>query len=148
MGEKILNLTQHSPTPEQIQAGVEEPPAEVKQRIRQLLTFTSLPTYSEVVERAEELAEIAVRMRASAVMIGGAPYLMAPLEKALIRRGIQPLYAFSRREVVSTTLPSGEVVKKTVFKHLGWVKVPMPATSPLTPPQGARAERGGEKEEG
>jgi len=87
---KILNLIQHNATPSQLAAGVVEPPAEAKSRIRQLLTFASLPSYGEVEERAEELAratsDVINALRGDgadcwpsleewAVMVGGAPYL-------------------------------------------------------------------------
>lgn len=111
----ILNLTQHASTPEQ---GVTEP--ENKEGVRALLTFEGLPSKEEVSARAEALAEIAEAEFASAAMIGGAPYLMALLETALRARGIAPLYAFSERRSVETTLPSGEVEKRSVFCHLGF----------------------------
>lgn len=57
------------------------------------------------------------------VMIGGAPYLMAPLEEALLKRGLRPVYAFSKREIVETPLPDGGVEKKMIFRHLGFIEV-------------------------
>jgi len=136
MKRQILNLTQHYATPDQVKAGVVEPPAEAKARIRRLLTFTSLPSYGEVERRAEELAELAVEILTDpdfpwicggqnwmSVMIGGAPYLMAPLERALLRRGLRPLYAFSLREMVEEPQPDGSVRKTMVFRHLGWIEV-------------------------
>jgi hypothetical protein len=69
------------------------------------------------------LAEIAEASGEPAAMIGGAPYLMSELEQALFERGITPLYAFSKRESVEEVTDSGETVKKTVFKHLGFVEV-------------------------
>ena len=54
-------------------------------------------------------------------MIGGAPYLMAELEKELWRLGIEPVYAFSRRESVESTDAEGNVTKTAIFKHIGFV---------------------------
>jgi len=54
-------------------------------------------------------------------LIGGVPYLMAPLERALRRRGVTPLYAFSRRESREETLPDGSVRKTATFRHMGFV---------------------------
>ena len=54
-------------------------------------------------------------------MIGGAPYLMAELEKELWYRGIEPVYAFTKRESVETTDENGNVTKTAVFKHAGFV---------------------------
>jgi len=114
----ILNLTQHQGTPEQ---GVVEPTE--KGRVQALLTFSSLPSREEISERAAELAAIAEAAGATAAMIGGAPYLMAPLEASLRGRGIRPLYAFSVRESVETTDPDGTVRKTAVFRHKGFVEV-------------------------
>ena len=53
-------------------------------------------------------------------MIGGAPYLMAELEKALWARGIEPAYSFSERKSVETE-KDGVVTKVNVFEHVGFV---------------------------
>ena len=136
---RILNLTQHSPTPEQIAAGVVAGEISDAQQIevRALLTFDALPTPVEVRRRAERLAEIAASAFTIVdyggdsglvanesfkfAMIGGAPYLMAPLESALRAHGITPMYAFSVRESVDQTQPDGSVRKVAVFRHAGFV---------------------------
>lgn len=59
---------------------------------------------------------------ADAAMIGGAPYLMGPLEAALKDRGIAPLYAFSERRSIEVKNEAGEVTKTAVFVHLGFVE--------------------------
>ena len=121
--KKILNLTQHAPTQEQIEAGVIQSVAHSE--IQRLLTFNSLPTREEITERAEDLAEIATGAQllggVDHVMIGGAPYLMRPLEEELLRRRITPLYAFSVRESVEEIQADGSVRKTQVFRHGGWV---------------------------
>ena len=128
---KILNLTQHKATPEQIAAGVVEPPTAIKQTIKRLLTFEQLPAWGDIVIRAEELAKIAshvflceLRGEKKVVMIGGAPYLMAPLQRALKQRGFTVVYAFSKRTVEETQQPDGTVEKKIIFKHIGFIEVP------------------------
>ena len=113
----ILNLTQHVGTPDQ---GVTEP--EEKSAVKALLDFSTLPSWWEIADRADKLAAIAVEAGAEAAMIGGAPYLMAPLEVALKAAGIRPLYAFSIRESVETTGPDGKVTKTATFRHAGWVE--------------------------
>jgi hypothetical protein len=124
----ILNLTQHPATPDQVAAGVVEPSAEQKAEIKELLTFNSLPNRGEIERRASRLAQLARKILSERmdlqgqVMIGGAPFLMTSLEKALIEEGLRPLYAFSKREVVEE-VQGGKVVKKSVFKHAGFVKV-------------------------
>jgi hypothetical protein len=114
----ILNLTQHVGTPDQ---GVVEPSQDVKGAIVALLTFDTLPSGANIKDRAAALAAIAAEFGADAAMIGGAPYLMAPLEEALKAAGIRPLYAFSLRESVEVTQPDGSVRKVATFRHQGFV---------------------------
>jgi hypothetical protein len=119
---KILNLTQHVPSSEQSEAGVEEPESETKSRIKALLDFQSPPTREEIESRSASLAEIVSEAGAESAMIGGAPFLMSALERALKKEGVKPLYAFSRRESVEKKQEDGSVVKTTVFRHLGFVE--------------------------
>ena len=115
---KIVNLTQHEATREQIEAGVFEPVE--KELIKKLLTFTELPIIDELCDRAERLADIALENGADAAMIGGAPYLMILLHDTLVGRDIQPLYAFSERVSVEKE-EGGKIIKTSVFKHVGFV---------------------------
>jgi len=117
----IINLTQHYATDDQKEGGVVDLPRIDKEMVRECLTFNDIPTKWEVVKRATWLADLAYELHYSSAMIGGAPYLMAELEKALLGRGIQPLYAFSRRESEEEVLPDGSVRKVNVFKHVGFV---------------------------
>ena len=127
---KILNLTQHNATPDQVAAGVIEP--RNKKEVQDLLTFTGIPTQRDILIRARALMEIAVTEEVTATMIGGAPYLMAALEVALVETGIKPVYSFSERRSVETHQPDGSVTKTNVFVHAGWV----PATTGYTPEEG------------
>jgi len=120
----ILNLTQHTATPEQKAQGVVEPSPENKQHIQALLTFSALPTQREIMSRATVLAEIADGYGCDAAMIGGAPYLMSALEHELRALGIQPLYSFTLRESVEEHQPDGSVRKVAVFRHVGFVEPP------------------------
>ena len=117
---RILNLTQHAATPEQIAAGVYEP--KNKAEVQRLLTFDTLPTEKEVLDRAVDLAVMAFREKATAAMIGGAPFLMAPLQELLGWRRVKALYAFSERRSQEQTMPDGTVRKVNVFKHVGFVE--------------------------
>jgi len=119
---RILNLTRHPATPEQKAAGVVDFSEEGRRQFSRLLTFDELPSSDEIWQRALLIASSAKRDDPEAAMIGGAPFLMAPLEKALRMVGITPLYAFSRREAVEETLPDGSVKKTQVFRHLGFVE--------------------------
>jgi len=124
---KIINLTQHQATPEQVAAGVVEPSN--KRSIKDLLTFPAsdaddpqgVPSAADIESAAEVLAMRAADEGATHAMIGGAPFLMAPLERALRAEGITPLYAFSRRESVEEVQEDGSVTKTQVFRHLGFV---------------------------
>ena len=140
---KIFNLTQHKASEEQRSVGVVDPTDNeseeyisstlgikakgMKSYIHALLTFESLPSPEEVKARAKSLAMTIPVMSSRGItryaMIGGAPYLMAPLEKELKKRGITPLYAFSKRESVETVQPDGSTKKEMVFRHLGFVEV-------------------------
>lgn len=133
----ILNLTQHTATQEQKAQLVVEPRM-CKDKIRELLTFEEIPTKEEIEARASELAEIAASEAShyagdtdnmiwiTRVMIGGAPYLMGALEKAILECpdwGFRPVYAFSKRESIDQPQPDGSVKKIQVFRHLGFVEV-------------------------
>jgi len=120
----ILNLTQHAASPEQVEAGVVEP--EEKARVQKLLTFASLPSLAEIHERAEAIADVASRHGATRAMVGGAPYLMAPLEWALIKRNILPLYSFTERVSEEQVQPDGTTRKVSTFRHVGFIRVENP----------------------
>lgn len=122
---KVLNLTQHRATAEQREAGVFDLHPQHQEKLRELLTFDDLPTAEEVAVDAEIAADLAADVAAVArchhVMIGGAPFLMSSLERALKNRGLTPVYAFSRRESVEETMPDGSIRKVAVFRHEGFV---------------------------
>lgn len=124
--KKILNLTQHALTPEQIEAGVCEPTPEDKEFIKKLLTFNkSVIGNKKLIEnRAYALVDVVNKNYADVwkVLIGGAPFLMAPLERALKKCGYTPVYSFTDRVSVETTQPDGSVVKTAIFKHLGFIE--------------------------
>lgn len=126
---RILNLTQHPATPEQIGAGVVDLTPEQRGVVSRWLTFETPPSRLDIQTRAALLAQAAANDSVGvgevghfdAAMIGGAPYLMGPLEAALLAQGINPLYAFSRRESVETVAADGSVTKTNVFRHAGFV---------------------------
>jgi hypothetical protein len=130
----ILNLTQHVATDEQKAQLVVEPRM-CKAKIQKLLTFEEIPTKEEIEARATKLAEIAVseanhyagetdnEIWITRVMLGGAPFFMGALEKAVRECGFTPVYAFSKRESEEIPQPDGSVRKIAVFRHLGFVEV-------------------------
>ena len=136
----IINLTQHPATEDQIEAGVRDLEGEALATLKQALTFDVIPSPEEILFRAERIAWLVVKQVMApeqywgkqdpyqsiyeagiAAMIGGAPYLMPPLERALKEVGVEPLYAFSTRESVEEVQPDGSVRKVAIFRHTGWI---------------------------
>lgn len=123
----VLNLTQHPATAEQRQAGIIDLPEAELQQLRMLLTFEELPSRKEILSRASAIAALAAveaeteNGLAFQAMIGGAPFLMAPLEEALREQGLDPVYAFSRRESAEQTQADGSIRKVNVFRHVGLI---------------------------
>lgn len=115
--KKIINLTQHLATNEQVNEGVVEP--ENKQHIKELLTFEEPPSADEICDRAEEIACYARGYKAA--MIGGAGFLISALEDELNCRGVKILHSFSQRVVVERVLCDGTVKKVSTFKHLKFI---------------------------
>lgn len=124
MEYQLINLTQHNLTSDQIndfKGDIVKLNDKGNDLLKSLLTFTSLPSSEEITNRAKKLARLAEGGDVTHALIGGAPYLMGPLEKELVAVGITPLYSYSERVSVETTNSDGEVVKTNVFKHVGFV---------------------------
>lgn len=135
----ILNLTQHNATPAQITSGVVDLVGSDKDLLVELLTFNTLPTVEEIESRAQKIAYIASDLMLEEknnwieegldeddfeqyyAMIGGAPFLMGPLEVALKKFDIIPVYAFSVRDSVDVKQADGSVKKTAIFNHGGFV---------------------------
>lgn len=119
----IVNLTQHNATPDQISAGVVEP-AVAKSIVSSLLDINTLSDALSVTvlnAKVEALVALAEESGCDTAMIGGAPFLMAPLAGALKDAGITPVYAFSKRVPGEVQLPDGTVKKTLTFCHEGFV---------------------------
>lgn len=127
----ITNLTQHPASAEQLAAGVVDLPADQRRLLVESLTVDTLPTRREIADRCANIAALAVHNglggddaddpRPTAAMIGGAPWMMAELERALLDMGVRSVYAFSVRESIEQTQPDGSVRKVNVFRHAGFV---------------------------
>lgn len=115
----IINLTQHFATETQVKDGVFEPSD--KNTIKNLLTFSTIPSKEDMVERAKKLAQIALESKADHAMVGGAAYFIPVLESKLIAVGIKPLHSFTERKSVDKIADDGAVQKVSVFEHIGWV---------------------------
>ena len=131
----ILNLTQHPATPDQKAAGVVNLEGKNLERLKELLTFDSIEVaVKQRFDRARQIANLVSSIKLAGdeeslhedgtaihCMIGGAPYLMAPLECVLIKDNRVPVYAFSVRESVEQIQSDGSVIKSNIFRHGGFV---------------------------
>ena len=113
----MLNLTQHAATT--AQKGVVDLEGDDLATLKRLLTFECLPCRQGMEDRANRIVQLAEAYSPfqSEVMLGGAPFFMAPLEKAFLAAGYEVCYAFSVRDSIEV-----DGVKKSVFKHLGFVR--------------------------
>jgi hypothetical protein len=126
----ILNLTQHTATPEQVAAGVVDLEGSYREFLIKTITFGEMPARDEIIDAASILAYFAegwfhaneLPIGEDTVMIGGAPWFMSALENALKDKGIKVLYAFSKRESVEEMQEDGSVKKSMVFRHLGFLE--------------------------
>jgi hypothetical protein len=104
----IINLTQYPATSEQLAAGVIDLPADELVVAKALLEFAELPSMDDVDDRADALANLVAMSglfdegspMGTRVMIGGAPFLMEPLSRALRCCGLVPVFAFSHQGFV------------------------------------------------
>ena len=128
----MINLTQHHSSPEQRAVGVIDLPQGAREQVKATLTFEQVPDERELTIRAARIVALLIElfdpegyaldadadiMGRIPVMIGGAPFFMPALERALLSGGFHPYFAFSRRESVEK-----DGVKTSVFKHLGFVR--------------------------
>lgn len=124
--ELIINLTQHKATPEQLKEGVIDLPDHLRTALIEALTFEELPTVDEINGRAKFIAHLAFSNDLGKdcvddpipkkALIGGALFLMKPLEEVLTELYVQPLYAFTQRNVVEK-----DGVKTSQFRHEGFI---------------------------
>ena len=129
----ILNLTQHTATPDQIVAGVVDLPELERQMLQKLLTFEELPSVQDLADRAAAILYLiegtdwhpgqldGESPHFESAMIGGAPFLMPILAESLKESGLLPVYAFSQRVVEEQGDEAGSVRKVAVFRHIGFV---------------------------
>lgn len=112
----IFNLTRHEATTAQIEDGLLEPSAEIKERIKDLLTFDKgIPTIGEVKNRLKEISGLLIENSApTRVLISGPIWLMGPLERKLRHHGYIPVY--SKHKVKKGKTNANRVVP--VVEHL------------------------------
>lgn len=147
---RTINLTQHKSTPEQQKTGVEDIRSDLQPTLIELLTFEEVPCETEIQERVAAIAclvswhilnvepssldqddmvvalgmdlisDKTILQEDCQLMIGGAPFLMAPLQEELSFIG-EVVYAFSKRVTEEVQNPDGSVSKKSTFRHEGFV---------------------------
>ena len=121
----ILNITQHSATPEQKAAGVVDLPESSRIELCRLLTFDNLPDKKELDERANSVLLLVKSIRdtynTDVVMIGGAPFFMPTIYRCLEEHGYTPCFAFSKRTSSERIKEDGTVEKISCFRHEGFV---------------------------
>lgn len=119
----VYNLTQHTATADQINAGVVEVPEELREALLGALNFESLPTNQEVYSSAQTIGRIMEVLNPDfgeiQFMVGGAPYLMAAL--VTFAPCYDMVFAYSDRVSEEVHMPNGSVQKVTSFKHVGFV---------------------------
>lgn len=94
----ILNLTQYDSSIDQIKQGVQQ---KANIDIKQLLTFNTIPSKEELVDRANKIANIACKQLGEdsiggKAMIKDPAFLMPYLERSLEEKLIQPIYSFDQ----------------------------------------------------
>jgi len=123
----ILNATSIAATEEQIAAGVVDFPEEMIPQLYQLLTFTTLPTVSDLCERADNLVDfindyILEHEEITHVMINPPAFFTLYLAKELeyLDRDINVVYPFSHWVYDKVILPDSSN-KETMNREEGFV---------------------------
>lgn len=127
---KIINLTQHKATQDQVDAGVIDLTGATLDHLKNLITFHQIPETGEMRTRAKAIVamtkavakDLHIDPDGIMVMVGGAPYFMPTLQQELDCSGIEALYSFTERVVVEKPGVDGKVEKTSEFKHVGWVR--------------------------
>lgn len=121
---KILNLTRYPVTKEQEAQGAVE--AHAREKVLELLTFHTAPTYLQIVSTAVALANIAVKEDVKKAAIGGPAFLTSTLESALLANGIVPVYPYYKSQEVTNDTQGGESVSVVVANHISYVEAMLP----------------------
>jgi hypothetical protein len=125
--ETVFNLTRHKATKDQKAVGIIDLPYEYITRINTLSTFEPIPTSTHLIERANEIVavlqeyiRISGMYEVDSVMLGGAPYFNAVLDKVLTINGFVPCYPFTLKQS-QHNIENNKTVSTTVYKHMGLV---------------------------
>jgi hypothetical protein len=122
----ILNFTKSDPTIEERAAGV----GQTSQRIRDMLTFETIPTLDDVKERAAALRmwveSQVIQNNLTApvqVMIAEPVYLMSSLERELMDYGFVPVYSYGLTSGIEELNEEGYVGTFVRYRHSGFIVI-------------------------
>lgn len=115
---RILNLTSHTPTPEQIAKGVVQPREEIFSCHKDMLTFETIPSEKILRLTALVMAEHAKAEGFKYAMIDGPSYLIPHLVKELKEMGVTPLFSSTEKVSIEEPQLDGSVQKTDIFKHV------------------------------
>lgn len=97
----IINLTQYPTTVEMKKLGIVDLKESAYKTLLRHLVFMECPDKARIKEAAKNIAALAytasVMYHTNKALIGGDPFLMPSLEKALRKLGIQPVYLFDNK---------------------------------------------------
>lgn len=121
---KIYNLTQHTATPEQVEAGVVEVSEMQRGVLKAALNFTGVPDMDSIEKSASMMASVMNDLDPDLTgevgfMVGGYPNLMCALVQ--YAPSYQMLFACSDRVSEEVAQADGSVRKVNIFKHLGFI---------------------------
>jgi len=118
---KILNLTLNSSTKEQIDQGVVDLTESDKKLLIECLTFDHMPTYIQMVDKAEIIEDIVKKYNVDAAMIDCKPFFL-PILASCLSFQCQVLYPFYEEEIIEITKEDGRTEKISNCKHIGFVE--------------------------
>ena len=128
----IVNLTKHAPedVSEHNESNedfmIEDLPPAQRDELLELSAFNgeTPPEAADIRQRAVKIATLAMYQGARFAWIGGAPYLMGPLEAELKKRGITPVYSWSRRDYMIVKDETDGAERLELYRrHEGWIRV-------------------------
>ena len=97
----IINLTQYPTTVEMKRLGIVDLKESTYKTLLRHVVFMECPDKAKIKEVAKNVAALAytasVMYRTNKALIGGDPFLMSSLEKALKKVNIQPVYLFDNK---------------------------------------------------
>ena len=114
----ILNVSNHILTKEQLE-NLEEQNMHVVEMPDEIKTKFGNLNPSNYIDVCNDIIEYAKNEKIDTIHLAG---FMPAVVYIYSQKIFTCLYAYSKRESVETTGNNGEVIKKSIFKHLGFYK--------------------------